>query len=298
MQRFVMPRLASLAVVFVLLASASFAQAIDVKRDIPYVASPHERQVLDVYAPDDAKGKKLPVIFWIHGGGWQAGDKADVGVKPQFFVDKGCVFVSTNYRLYPHVEMGELIGDVAKAIGWTHKHIAEYGGDPGRMIVGGHSAGAQLAAIVCTDDRYLKTEGVPFSSLVGCIPVDGDTYYLPGIIAVAEFRAHMHNLPQPGKFGHRVKFGNDPEKHLDFSAVTHVKHGKDIPPFLILHVAGHPDTTAQAKRLDAELKKAEVASTLYGGRETTHGKINNDIGKPDTPETAAVVKFFDAVLRP
>lgn len=282
----------------VALVLSSAAQAMQVARDVPYAEPALERQVLDVYTPDDAKGKMLPVLFWIHGGGWQQGDKSQVGVKPQFFVDRGCIFVSTNYRLYPHVDMATLIGDVAKALGWVHKHIGEYGGDANRIIVGGHSAGAQLAAIVCTDDRYLQAEGTSLTALKGCIPVDGDTYYLPGIITVAEIRAHLHGLPQPNEFGHRAKFGNDAKKHLDFSAVTHVAPGKHIPPFLIMYVAGHPDTTAQAKRLEASLVAAEIPTTMFGGRETTHGKLNNDIGLPDAPETAAVAKFLDEVLRP
>lgn len=289
-----MPRLLALLLVFAL---ATATQAMDVERDVPYADPALERQVLDIYTPDDAQGKRLPVVFWIHGGGWQQGDKSDVGLKPQFFTDRGCVFVSTNYRLYPHVDMATLIGDVARSLGWVHRHIAAHGGDPNRVIVGGHSAGAQLAALICCDQRYLKNEGVTFAALKGCIPVDGDTYYLPGIIAVAEIRAYTHGLPQPGKSGHRVKFGNDPEKHLDFSAVTHIAKGKSVPPFLIMHVAGHPDTTAQAKRLSAELTKAEVPNTLFGGRETTHNKLNNDIGLPDDPGTAAVIKFLDEVLR-
>ena len=152
-----MKHLASLVIAFALLSEA---QAQDVKRDIPYADRAHERQVLDVYSPSDAKN--LPVVFWIHGGGWQAGDKTSVQLKPQVFVDKGFVFVSTNYRLLPNVDMESIIRDVAKSLGWVHKHIAEHGGDPKRIFVMGHSAGAQLAALVCTDDRYLKAEGVPF----------------------------------------------------------------------------------------------------------------------------------------
>ena len=75
----------------------------------------------------------------------------------------------------------------------------------------------------------------------GCVPVDGDTYDVPAIIETAETRARAHGLPLPTS-GHREKFGNDPAKHRDFSAVTHVAKGKGIPPFLILHVAEHPDT--------------------------------------------------------
>jgi acetyl esterase/lipase len=68
------------------------------------------------------------------------------------FNEKGFVFVSINYRLLPAVDMGTMIRDVAKALGWVHNHIADYGGDPKRLLVIGHSAGAQLAALICTDN--------------------------------------------------------------------------------------------------------------------------------------------------
>src|SRR5438067_2992114 len=153
---------------------ASAAQAENIKRDIPYAGVADDKRTLDVYAPPDAKN--LPVVFWIHGGGWQTGDKSDVKVKPQWFMDKGFVFVSVNYRLLPAADMGTLTRDVARSFHWMEDHIAEYGGDPKRVLVGGHSAGAQLAALICTDERYLTAEGVSFDVLKGCVPVDGDTY--------------------------------------------------------------------------------------------------------------------------
>jgi arylformamidase len=204
------------------------------KSNIPYVENGDERQVLDIYAPPNAKD--LPVVFWIHGGGWQAGDKSDVKLKPQWFMDHGFVFVSINYRLWPSVDMATLHRDVAKSFGWVQKHIAEYGGNPKRVLIGGHSAGAQLAAILCTDERYLKSEGASFEVLLGCIPVDGDTYDIPAMIETAETRLRAHGFPPP-KQGHRIKFGDTPEKQKDFSAVTHIAKGKGIPPFLILYVA-------------------------------------------------------------
>jgi len=275
-----------------LLALPALAQ--ESKKDIPYVEKGHERQVLDVYWPKDAKN--APVVFWIHGGGWQAGDKKEVQLKPQAFTDKGFVFVAPNYRLLPNVEMGDIIRDVTKAVKWTHDHAAEYGGDPNRVFVMGHSAGAQLAAIVCTDDRHLKAEKLTLGFIKGCVPVDGDTYDVPAIIATAEARWKAHGLP-PAKFGHREKFGNDPEKHKDFSAVTHVAKDKGIPPFLLLHVAEHPDVSAQATRLATVLKEANVPVTVYSGRDTTHNRINADIGKPDDPGTKAVFEFLDKALK-
>jgi acetyl esterase/lipase len=234
-------------------------------------------------------------VFWIHGGGWQTGDKSEVALKPQLFMDRGCIFVSTNYRLLPDVEMDTLIRDVAQAIGWVHEHIAEHGGDPERLLVMGHSAGAQLAALICIDDRYLQEVGVSFSSLKGCVPVDGDTYDIPAIIEVAEVRCRAHGFPLP-TFGHRQKFGNDPEKHVDFSAVTHVAPDKGIPPFLILYVSNHPDVSAQARRLDAVLKDGGVPTTLFGARDTDHVKLNDNLGAPDDPPTEALLQFVDQAL--
>jgi acetyl esterase/lipase len=288
------------AIVSLLLASvASVAQAQNLKSNIPYADPPLERQVLDIYTPNTPNtqggAKNLPVVFWIHGGGWQTGDKSDVQIKPRVFTERGFVFVSTNYRLVPAVEMGVLTRDVAKALGWVHKNIAAHGGDPERIFVMGHSAGAQLAALLCIDDRYLKSEGVPFSALKGCVPVDGDTYDIPAIIVTAEMRQTVHSLPQP-TFGHRVKFGNDPKKHVDFSAVTHVAKGKGIPPFLILHVSGHPDVTAQARRLGAVLTDADVPVTVYGASETTHSKLNANLGLPDDPATTELFKFLQPLV--
>ncbi len=266
----------------------------DIKRDIAYASPAHERQVLDVYSPKDATA--LPVIIWIHGGGWQTGDKANVQLKPQTWMDRGFVFVAMNYRLLPAVDMGTIIRDVGKSVGWVHANIEKHGGDPKRLFIMGHSAGAQLAAILCTDHRYLQVESVPMTVLRGCVPVDGDTFDVPAIIETAETRRRVHGLPQ-AKFGHREKFGNDPVKHKDFSAVTHIGKDKSIPPFLILHVADHPDTTAQAQRLANALKAAAIPVRRYGAKDTTHTRINADLGKPDNPATAAVYEFVDSCLK-
>jgi arylformamidase len=284
-------RVSQLLIAFALLSDA---QAQDVKRDIPYADPAHNRQVLDVYSRAHAKNQ--PVVFWIHGGGWETGDKTSVQIKPQAFVDKGFVFVSTNYRLLPSVDMRTIVRDIAESIRWVHDHIAEYGGDPNRVFVMGHSAGAQLAALVCTDDRYLKAEGLSLAMIKGCVPVDGDTYDVPAIIETAETRRRVHGQPQP-KLGHREKFGNDSAKHRDFSAVTHVAKDKGIPPFLIMHVAEHPDTSAQAQRLANVLKNAGVPTKVFGARESTHNKINDNLGLPDDPGTRALFEFVGDALK-
>ena len=140
----------------------------------------------------------------------------------------------------------------------------------------------------------MKEEGVSFDVLKGYVPVDGDTYDIPKIIMTAEHRQTLYG----GKmftFGHRQKFGNDPEKHVDFSAVTHVAKDKGIPPFLILFFAGNPDTRAQAGRLETALKEAAIPATAYGKRDSNHSRLNNDLGKPDDPATQEFYEFLDSL---
>ena len=93
---------------------------------------------------------------------------------------------------------GDHRGDVAKAIHWVHDHIAEHGGDPERLLIMGHPAGVQLAALICTDDRYLKAEDLSLAITKGCVPVDGDTYDVPAIIETAETRWRVHGLTGRG----------------------------------------------------------------------------------------------------
>lgn len=288
-----MKHLLLLAAVLVSLTPA-LAQLKPTAANVPYGDPANARMKVDIYAPPNAKS--LPVVFWIHGGGWQAGDRTSIQLKPEAFVAKGFVFVSTGYRLLPEVDMVTLFRDIAKSLGWVHANIAQHGGDPKRIIVGGHSAGAQLAALICIDHRYLRAEGVPFSVLKGCFPVDGDTYDVPAMIETAETRLRVHGFPMP-KQGHRVKFGNTPELHRDYSAVTHVAKGKGIPPFLILHVADHPDNTMQARRLEGVLKEAGISAKAFGAKETNHSRINENLGLPEDPSTKALFEFVAECLK-
>src|SRR5947208_12052702 len=114
--------------------TAASAQAkLNVKRDIPYAEPADPRQKVDIYAPEGAKN--LPVVFWIHGGGWQTGDKSDVQIKPQAFGDRGFVFVSTGYRLLPNVDMGPSFRDLANSLRMLHDHIGTPSGDRQRRRV-------------------------------------------------------------------------------------------------------------------------------------------------------------------
>jgi arylformamidase len=292
-------RIARVLCWFLLLAAPVAAGAIGpadvlVWRDVAYAEPGLPKQKLDIYAP--AGARRLPVVFWIHGGGWQAGDKSAVNSKPRAFADRGFVFVSINYRLLPEVDMGTIVRDCARAAGWTRDHIAEYGGDPQRLLIMGHSAGAQLAALLCTDERYLKAEGVPLAHVRGCAPVDGDTYDVPLIIETARARRRSLGQPEP-RFGHFEKFGGDPAKHRDFSAVNHVAVGKGIPPFLLLHVADHPDTTQQALRLRDVLREAGLPADNFAAADTDHVKLDVDLGLPGDPASAALFAFAHQAVR-
>ncbi len=272
---------------FLFLCSPLFAGEPKVRRDVAYAEPKNARQTLDVYAPAEGKGR--PIVFWIHGGGWQAGDKSEVDLKPEAFVNKGFVFVSINYRLLKDsVTIREMAADVAKAIRWLHDHAKDYGGDPNMIFIMGHSAGAQLAALVCTDDRYLKSEKLSLAVIKGCIPVDGDTYDVPLQIAtVEERRATLY----------KKKFG-DETMQKELSPVNNVTKGKNTPPFLILHVADHPEVKGQSERLAKVLLNAGVSAKVVAAEGKTHGTINSDLGKPDDKPSIAVFEFLKEVQQP
>ena len=282
-----------LPLLLVVLALCTTLHAQAIKRNIPYAGVDDEKRSLDVYAP--AGAKDLPVAFWIHGGGWHGGDKAEVKLKPQAFMDKGFVFVSVNYRLMPQVDMGTLVRDVAQSFRWMENHVAEFGGDPKRVFVAGHSAGAQLAALLCTDERYLKEQGVSFNVIKGCMPVDGDTYDVPAVVAVEELRWKVHGMTPP-KINHRNEFGDTDDRLREYSAAYHVAGNKGIPPFLLVHVTANPDTAAQAFRLGAVLKEAGIPATIYGARNVTHDQVNDRLGQSDDPGTEALYGFLSKII--
>ena len=263
-------------------------------RDIAYAEPRNERQLLDVYRP--AAGQNHPVVVWVHGGGWAAGSKAAVDHKPAVFVEKGFVFVAMNYRFVPAVTMDEIVRDVARSVGWVHRNIADHGGDPRRLLLMGHSAGAQLVALLCTDSRYVEAERVPRSAIQGCVPVDGDTYDVP--LQVATFTARRLSLKQPApKNGHPEKFGNL-ARQRELSAVNHVAPNRGIAPFLLIHVADHADTAAQAYRLWAALDQAGIPARIFGAEGTDHVKLDRDLGLPEDAATRAIFEFTARVLQP
>ncbi len=267
--------------------------------DIPNDADADSHR-LDVYRP---KGKdKCPVLFFLHGGAWCSGCKDKVlsvfgyGTIAESFASRGIVVVIPNYRLSPHVKHPEHIKDVAKAFAWTWEHIADYGGDPDRLFVGGHSAGGHLAALLATDPEWLEAEGRSVKNIQGVIGISGvysldDVNYdckwsLSGPRDCFKCQGEVQPLS--------AIFGRGDEVIKQASPITHVRAG--LPPFLLL--TGGLDFCPMkrtAKKFASALKDAgcDVESKSISWR--THDTLLFDIvhRTADKKMSRAVVDFIN-----
>lgn len=162
-------------------ASLGGAQAADSSKyeiisDLPYpndgTEYAQERCKLDLYLPKDQKD--FPVLVWFHGGFLQGQGKWTRPQAAQRFAAEGVGVVLPNYRVYPRAAYPEFIQDAASVVAWTSQHIAEYGGNPARLFVGGHSAGAYLAAMVAMDARYLEPHHLSAQQIAGVISLSGE----------------------------------------------------------------------------------------------------------------------------
>ena len=263
------------------------ADDVEVSRNVPYLTVPgvNARALsLDIYAPKG--GEKRPVVVYVHGGGWRAGDKSRVSRKPQLFCTEGWVFVSVNYRLLPAGKHPTNARDVAAALAWVKSHIAEYRGDPGCILLTGHSAGAHLAALVATDDRLLRRHNCEPSMLRAVAPLDTASYDLAwkvqnsGNNNAADARQNM------------LKAVGDEAAWRDASPMTHVTSGKSYPPFLLVYAGTRRDSPVASKLFADRLREVGVSATTFAAEGKNHGAVNNDLGKPGDPETEAVMAFF------
>ena len=128
-----------------------------------------ERCVLDLYYPEDSSGFATVVFF--HGGGLSGGEK----FIPEAWRERGIAIATANYRLHPRVSNPTYTEDAAAAVAWVLQHIEDYGGDPARIYVSGHSAGGYLTSMVGLDTTYLAVHGLHPDSLAGLIPFSGHT---------------------------------------------------------------------------------------------------------------------------
>ena len=147
-------------------------------RDLVYGDGPRRR--LDVYRPATlAPGARAPVVVFLYGGSWREGDKADYRFVADALTSRGIVTVIADYRVFPEVAYPDFIDDTAAAVAWTFHEIERYGGDPRRIFVAGHSAGAYNAAMVAFDDRWLRKYDLAPSQLRGFVGLAGPYNFLP-----------------------------------------------------------------------------------------------------------------------
>jgi len=152
---------------------------VEVVKDIAYNADKDAdkvRHALDLYIPKG--GKDCPVFFFVHGGGWTAGNKKGFARTGNTLAKMGILCVSTNYRLSTRggetkVKHPDHIKDVAKAFAWTVNNIAKRGGNPKQIYISGHSAGGHLVALLGSDESYLKAEKLSLANIKGVLPISG-----------------------------------------------------------------------------------------------------------------------------
>jgi len=268
----------------VLMATATGTALEPVKRDVAYgVPESAAAQSLDIYAPASVAVPR-PVMLFLHGGAWRIGDKAHVQEKPAVFVNRGFVFVSVNYRMTEQTSPRDQAADVAAAIKWVHDHIGEWGGDPQQLYVMGHSAGAHLAALVSTDESFLKQVQLPLSSISGTILLDGAAYDVPRQIEITP-------LPRMREI-YKSVFTEDVALQRAASPITHVAKDKGIPPFLILYVATRRDGKLQSEAFAAKLQAAGVKAQVVASEGKTHATINREIGVPEDAVTETIFEFL------
>ena len=205
---------------------AAMARASRRTRDIAYVPATEpgfdtHRHRLDVYAPKHRTGP-LPVVVFLHGGNWDSGNKNLYTFIGRRLAKQGYVAVIVNYRLSPAVEVPAMADDCARAVLWTQQHIADYGGDPARLFLLGHSAGGGLAALLATDDSLFARHGQPRNPVRGTVLDDA---------AGLNMYTYLQKLDYAGDEQYLIPFGRDPAQWRRVSAYYHLRAGQ--APFLI-----------------------------------------------------------------
>jgi acetyl esterase/lipase len=247
---------------------------------------------LDIYrpvaSPTNAHQGAHPVVVMIHGGGFRGGDKGNVSQgrqKASFFTGHGFVYVSVNYRLSPGVQHPAHVEDVARALAWVIDNIASYGGDPKRIFLMGHSAGAHLAALVTADEAYLNKLGKSPSMLSGIILLDSAGYDIPAKLDALSDRPLTRPL-------YEGTFGKDRQTWIQASPVQHVKRGKILPSFLVFYTERKP-AEAISKEFVEALQKAEIPAAAVLAKGKSHRTINRDIGMPEDGPSGLILDFLN-----
>ncbi|MCE4222365.1 alpha/beta hydrolase [Methylobacterium sp. C25] len=145
-------------------------------KDAAYGEDPRQR--LDVFTPV-GDVRNAPVLVFFYGGSWKSGSKEDYAFVAQALAAQGFVTVLPDYRLYPQVRFPDFLDDGARAIAWARDHIAAYGGDPKKIVLAGHSAGAYNAVMLALDPTYLRRAGVEPRSIRAVAGLSGPYDFFP-----------------------------------------------------------------------------------------------------------------------
>lgn len=153
-------------------------EGVRVAADIAY--GPDPRQRLDIYAPEaQAAADSVPMLLFFYGGSWRWGSRTDYRFVGATFARAGIVTAIADYRLYPQTRFPGFVEDGAAAASWLLREGAAHGGDPSRLVIGGHSAGAHIAAMVATRREFLATNGHEPADLAGLLGLAGPYAFDP-----------------------------------------------------------------------------------------------------------------------
>ncbi len=250
----------TIGLMFFSVQEGAFALASKRTKDVAYISPTAagfdaERHRLDVYAPRRKSVAPRPVVVFIHGGNWNTGSKNIYWFIGRRLAKQGVVAVIINYRLSPVVQVPAMADDCARAVLWATQHIGEYGGDPSRIFVMGHSAGGGLAALLTTDNALFARLGLPKNPVKGAILDDP---------AGVDMYDYLQKMEYPNDGQYLVSFGKDPEGWRAVSPMQKImlaENPKTVPPMLIYTgEKTYPSIDRSTKKFQEKLKAMGITS--------------------------------------
>jgi len=259
---------------------------VQIHTDINYAEDTYEHDnqskshLLDIYQPEDCQS--CPVMIYIHGGTWVLGDKGGLSYKAKSFTSQGYIYISINYRLSPDHRFPAHAQDVAQAFSWVKNNIQEYGGDPEKIYLMGHSAGGHLAALITLDEQYLTTFNLKPSDINGIIGIDSAAYHLPSLFSAEPENQYLFSWA----------FGANSEDWEKASPINYIREDLNIPPFLFL-VAGDREISKTVNENFAQkLREYGYNSALFHFSNKDHVSIDYDLGKEDDPVFPVILDWL------